>query len=227
MKMKQKSQSKLVIAMSAVILLLVALSATLTFAYFTAKTEGSSSSVTFGHLTLDGGNFAITETDTKIVPGDTIHLTGDVSMKNNIDAFYRAKIEVAVENSDTKGITATEIDDIRDAIYAAAGLNADTENAKQYTDGFFYGFVAGKDANVTTPVKILDFTSGSGVTFKAEDYGNKWQDVKITITLTVHAIQAKNLDKASLKGTAEDLTSNLKDLAESTVWTTAESQANA
>ena len=93
MKLKQNKQSKLVVALSAVILLLVALSATLTFAYFTATTgEKSGDAIEFGVLKFnEGSSFSITR-DTSdtctglFVPGCSVKLSGKAALENSIDA---------------------------------------------------------------------------------------------------------------------------------------------
>ena len=85
MKLKQNKQSKLVIALSAVILLLVALSATLTFAYFTANANSNSASVTFGNLkvALSDQNFYQDNSATAVVNGDIIQPGCTIKVKDD------------------------------------------------------------------------------------------------------------------------------------------------
>ena len=110
MKLKQNKQSKLVVALSAVILLLVALSATLTFAYFTATTgESSSGEIDFGNLTLTASNnggvsfSSDNQNGVKFQPGDTITVKGKTVLSSNIDAYYRVKMDVAIYTKDNSG----------------------------------------------------------------------------------------------------------------------------
>jgi hypothetical protein len=96
----QKTQSKLIVAMSAVILLLVALSATLTFAWFTAKVTDTEQTMQFGTLFIDSGNFNITPDQEhvidNIIPGCELTLSGSVTLKGTINSFVRTKFEVLV-----------------------------------------------------------------------------------------------------------------------------------
>ncbi len=212
MKMKQKSQSKLVVAMSAVILLLVALSATLTFAYFTAGKESSEATINFGHLTLDGDKITISQTETgvKIVPGDSLKVAGSAKLNNNIDAFYRVKIDVQASTVEGKdNISAEQINTIINSVVTAGGFNAETLGAKQHTDGYYYGFAA-KDANT----QLLDFTNKT-IAFDAATYGNIWQDREVTFAITVQAIQAKNLTGITADATALN---DLATLAAAAAW---------
>jgi hypothetical protein len=103
----QKTQSKLIVAMSAVILLLVALSATLTFAYFTSFVASTDDDgFQFGTLSLsaDGENGALNlaaadiahELNGEVTPGCTINLSGSLALTGNLDAFVRTTFKVMV-----------------------------------------------------------------------------------------------------------------------------------
>lgn len=111
---KQKTQSKLIVALTSVILLLVALSATLTFAYFTASQNSSTANLNFGTLSFDNDAFEFTDGDTaahltsssqtfsNLVPGCTINLGGSLGIKGNIPAFVRIGLSVAVKDADNE-----------------------------------------------------------------------------------------------------------------------------
>jgi hypothetical protein len=106
----QKTQSKLLIAMSAVILLLVALSATLTFAWFTASQNSTENTgLEFGKLVLNGeGGTGITATGTsggKVIPGSTLGISGSASISSNIDYFVRANFVVQILNQNAVDIS--------------------------------------------------------------------------------------------------------------------------
>jgi len=119
---KQKTQSRLLVAMAAVIVLLVALSATLTFAWFTASQNSASQNMTFGKLALNNDNaFTMTRdnhTDTieYVVPGCEINLAGSIDVLGNITAFVRAqlKVQVFAENAETNKINAAEYNELAD-----------------------------------------------------------------------------------------------------------------
>ena len=218
MKMKQKSQSKLVIAMSAVILLLVALSAPLTFAYFTANKASNDASISFGQIKITGNDLAIAQVETgKIVPGDSIKVSGSATLESNVNTFYRIKL--AAESDDTSLDLTALVNDIFADTYFKGKANMTYNNA----DKAYYGFIA-KNADVQSTA-ILDYgTNGAQITFTAADYDNSWQNVTVTLTITVQAIQADHLTKDYGTDVSAALTAGL---ASDTVWTTAGTQANA
>ena len=193
MKLKQNKQSKLVVALSAVILLLVALSATLTFAYFTDKVDNSTANVTFGHLEFKTGETITAKTVANVVPGDTVDIaSGTAILQHNIDAFYRVGVTIALtKNNNTVTNLNSEIDTIKSKVLSALGIALGESNANVEGD-YAYGFAKAGDSTLSTGTKVLDATNAK-VTFEAAKYGNEWQDVKIAITINIQAIQAKNV----------------------------------
>ena len=211
MKLKQNKQSKLVVALPAVILLLVALSATLTFAYFTAQKDDSSADVTFGHLAFKTGESLTVSGNTgKIVPGDSITINGTATLQHNIDAFYRVGVTIALKkdnvnivtkaessaNKDTE-ITNEEVLTIKSNVLTALGMALGNDNVNVKGD-YAYGFAKANTANDASPNTLTTGTvvfnaNNASVSFDAGKYGNKWQDVTITITINIQAIQAKNV----------------------------------
>lgn len=99
---KQNTQSKVIVALTAVVLLLVALSATLTFAYFTATNNASSTQMQFGTLSLTSPTATAakadtcTEATTKLVPGCSITVSGGATVEGNIDALMRLRVTAEV-----------------------------------------------------------------------------------------------------------------------------------
>lgn len=106
---KQNTQSKLIVVLTSVVLLLVALSATLTFAYFTAHNASSNSTMTFGTLGINDIALNLTpEASTGVhagsvdpalaimQPGCTVTLAGDIAITGNIEAFVRIGLNVQV-----------------------------------------------------------------------------------------------------------------------------------
>ena len=205
MKLKQNKQSKLVVALSAVILLLVALSATLTFAYFTDKVDNSTANVTFGHLKFKTGeNLTVSGNTGKIVPGDSITINGTATLQHNIDAFYRVGVTIALKknntnivtkaesaaNKDTE-ITNEEVETIKSNVLSALGI-ALGENNASVKDDYAYGFAKAGNDTLSTGTVVFN-ANNANVNFEAAKYGNKWQDVEIAITINIQAIQAKNV----------------------------------
>ncbi len=218
MKMKQKSQSKLVVAMSAVILLLVALSATLTFAYFTANKESSETSISFGQIKITGNDLAIAQVETgKIVPGDSVKVSGSATLESNVNTFYRVKL--AAESSDA----GLNLDALINDIFANTYFKGKANMTYNDADKTYYGFIA-KNADAQSTA-ILDYgTDGATIIFTAANYDNSWQNVTVTLTITVQAIQADHLTKDYGTDVSAALTAGL---ASDKVWATAGAQANA
>ena len=183
MKLKQNKQSKVVIALSAVILLLVALSATLTFAYFTANANSNSASVTFGKLSvnLSDQNFyqdKLTEAvtaSTIIQPGCTIKVKDDttINVTTNIKTLLRIKLDVTCA-----GLSAD--------LYTIANGLSTTDWAKGTgADKYIYYL---KDIAANADISL----TGVAVKFLEDKIGNTLQDTAVTIKLTVEAIQEEH-----------------------------------
>ena len=189
MKLKQNKQSKLVIALSAVILLLVALSATLTFAYFTAQHgQTTGSSLNFGTLKINTTNVdsvKFTKTDTcegeKLVPGCTIGTDANIvvlSDDTNIGAYIRIKMTV---NNGEATITANDLASGSKWAYAEDGVKLGEKDSNNKDIYLYYTEKVTKDTEI-------DF---SGISFKVSvENGNTLQGKAVTFTLTVEAIQA-------------------------------------
>ena len=180
MKLKQNKQSRLVIALSAVILLLVALSATLTFAYFTAHDNSSEASVTFGNLSvkLSDANFyqdkletAVTA-DTIIQPGCTIKVKDGttIDVTTSIKTLLRIKLDVTCADLSSDMYTIAE------------GLSADW--AKGDNNYIYYLKDISADANISI--------NNVAVKFLEDKIGNTLQAKSVTIKLTVEAIQEEH-----------------------------------
>lgn len=179
MKMNQKSQSKVIVAMASVILLLAVLSISLTFAYFSdTDTTESNQTITFDTLTVDitEGAWAMATEDghtlTKALPGCEVDMAGSVALAG-ADAYV--KVVFAVEAAgvqDEAAVTA-----IKTALGSAlgAGWAQDTAGNWVTTDAVSAG-------------TIIDF-SGKSVTLPTT-LGNEYQGQSITIGYTVKAIQA-------------------------------------
>ena len=219
MKLKQNKQSKLVVALSAVILLLVALSATLTFAYFTAKDSQTSGAITFGKLYVELGNSAKVEADhSPLVPGCTIKVTGtDVALlaDSTIEAFVRLKLTI-------NGLTET-------TDYTVSGLDSDTWVAKGDGANKYYYYVGqgvtDKHIGIAN-ASTNNFGLNSIVISIKESLNNTYQGKTATVTLTVEAIQADHTITFATEDTTADKTATK--IAEATdAWTAVQSQNNA
>ena len=242
MKLKQNKQSKLVVALSAVILLLVALSATLTFAYFTATTGSKSSgAMTFGVLKLNVGDVSTSTTTSHnhtLVPGCEIALSGEVKQIGNVKSYVRLTVGCIVALDNSNPIIAaldsnekqTKIDEyqntlqsaIQNALQIADGTNQGVAFTKDATrtetgenpTGLYYGTVApANDATATTETVVIDLSRVT-VNLDKETIGNVYQGATITITVTVDAIQADHAfgSKIDNPTTAQ--------IADSAAWTT-------
>ena len=231
MKLKQNKQSKLVIALSAVILLLVALSATLTFAYFTAKQEQTTgSSLNFGTLKIDTSKVEgvkFTKTDScegaMIVPGCTIGTTAKIvvlSEDTNIGAYIRIKMTV---NSEEATITANNLLPGSKWAYAVDNVKLGEKTGTNDTEDVYLYYTE----KVTKDTQI-DF---SDISFAVDvSNGNTLQGKTVTFKLTVEAIQAAHANG----GTDIDLTNatTARDKAEAIAratdaWNAAKTQDNA
>ena len=219
MKLKQNKQSRLVIALSAVILLLVALSATLTFAYFTAKGSKTSGTITFGKLYVELGNSAKVEADhSPVVPGCTINVTGTSAAllaDSTIKAFVRLKLSI-------EGLTET-------TDYSVKGLDSNTWVAKGEGAEKYYYYVGqgvtGKHigiANATTN----NFGLNNIVINIKKSLDNTFQGKTATVTLTVEAIQANHTVEFANGDTTADATAT-KIAGATAAWAAVQSQNNA
>ena len=218
MKLKQNKQSKLVIALSAVILLLVALSATLTFAYFTAKDSESSSSITFGKLYVVLGTEAkVTADHTPLVPGCSINVTGTEAKLlagSNIEAFVRLQLTI-------DGLTET-------TDYTVSGLDESTWVAQgSGADKYYYYVGQGITdkhiglANAETSFSLNDIKININTSV-----GNTYQGKSVTVTLTVQAIQADHTVIFENGDTTPALTAQ-KIASATDAWKAVGNQANA
>ncbi|MGN1227673.1 MAG: hypothetical protein ACI4TX_03425 [Christensenellales bacterium] len=192
MKMKQNSQSKAIIAMASVIVLLAILSISLTFAYFTAQDKTTNGqTIKFDTLTLDvtedtwtmaGGE---NETVEKLVPGCTINMAGEVELAG-APAYLKVAYTVDVTNG-TGTVREETINVIKTALGAV--LNAQTASTGKWiqdnTDKAWYCVVANNAGTV------IDFTEGS-VTIPLTTTGNDCQGATIKIGYTVSAIQSEH-----------------------------------
>ena len=214
---KQNTQSKVIVALTAVVLLLVALSATLTFAYFTATKNASSDDMTFGTLKVDVTGFeADQESGTcslhELVPGCIIDVGGNVDVGGTVHAFARIKLTATVylidENGTSYTVTGSEIAETGEggtptfkgtkyesgvespnAADKILGLaNAATAAGWVANGGYFYSDAA-IDPATANGVKAfaLKFVT------PAAELGNDWQGAYVEFGVTVEAIQAEHL----------------------------------
>ena len=219
MKLKQNKQSKLVVALSAVILLLVALSATLTFAYFTAKDSQTSGAITFGKLYVELGNSAKVEADhSPVVPGCTINVTGTSAAllaDSTIEAFVRLKLSI-------EGLTET-------TDYTVEGLDSNTWVAKGEGSNKYYYYVGqgvtDKHIGIAN-ASTNNFGLNSIVINIKKSLDNTFQGKTATVTLTVEAIQADHTVKFENSDTTADATAT-KIATATDAWAAAKTQANA
>jgi hypothetical protein len=116
---KQRTQSKLIASLTAIVLLLVALSATLTFAYFTAQSETTSDSLQFGTLTITQADIQLGSAcgscqalKTNLTPGCSVTLGGSATIASSIDYYVRANFQVNVTKENVN-INAEPTDAIR------------------------------------------------------------------------------------------------------------------
>ena len=194
MKLKQNKQSKLVVALSAVILLLVALSATLTFAYFTDSSEKSGGNIAFGHLKIDTNSFAITNAEEHtLVPGCDIKLTGSVAMsdKTNVKAYVRLSFTVEVGTLNESGnFTAIsgEYDTQIEDFVAKLGTALGTDWAK--SGDYFY---LTKSTQGTASESVLNFGDNTTISVPTS-LNNDWQGKAVQIKMTVETIQADHVN---------------------------------
>ena len=183
MKLKQNKQSRLVIALSAVILLLVALSATLTFAYFTDKAESNSASVTFGNLkvALSDSNFYQDDSDTAVVEGAIIQPGCTIKVKDgttiNVTTSIKTLLRIKLD------VTCAEL--TSDMYTIADGLSA-TDWAKGTGEDKYIYYL--KDISADANISI----NNVAVKFLEDKIGNTLQAKSVTIKLTVEAIQEKH-----------------------------------
>lgn len=233
---KQNTQSKVIVALTAVVLLLVALSATLTFAYFTATSNASSTAMTFGTLGLNTATATATQNSTtcsthQLVPGCKIDLNGSVVVTGNVAANMRLIVTAEVYQKSTTSGTffKLENDKVVEAQEGDAGAFQATKTTSATVDspaaeilalvndatasgwvknnGYFY-----KDATVTgnaTPVAFaVNFTTS------AADLGNDWQGAYVQFGITVEAVQAAHLsaDYSTVDG------DNVDELAAENAW---------
>jgi hypothetical protein len=164
----QKTQSKIIVAMSAVILLLVALSATLTFAWFSASQNSTNTSMTFGKLALNAENgFALTgdaHALTEVIPGCTIGIGGTVELSGNINAFVRTQLKVFKldpesgvaaldDNANPAQVEGTAVGEYVKLTETFVDASGDGSPADKYYKilAVVSGYVAVESANVNTP----------------------------------------------------------------------------
>lgn len=240
---KQNTQSKVIVALTAVVLLLVALSATLTFAYFTANSNASSSPMNFGKLSMNTITLGLKENEEHIsadsesktlqylVPGCEVGLDGKVEVVSNIDSYVRFKVGIKVTGADAN------VDDAKDVRSYLSGVPAEwipSTTAPDNLDGgvlwtaWYYKKVgAGDGSEATTALNIADLS----LTFPATTMGDTWQNKTVTIQIVAEAIQAEHLMStddtpvAIANGTvvASDATQgsvNVADLEKAAAWST-------
>lgn len=233
---KQNTQSKIIIALSAIVMLLVALSATLTFAWFTANRSATSDTMTFGKLNMNSITLGLTETEDHLtstsgiqylVPGCTVGLSGTVGIVANIDSFVRVRIGVAVSGNavaDATTVRGALTGMPADNIPGAAPSDTLDDNNTLWTSWYYIRVAAG---NGTGTAEALDLTELS-FTFP-NTLDNTWQNKTVNIKVEAQAIQADHLTSAAnatvITGSSGD--GNVTDLEAESAWTTAASQANA
>ena len=226
---KQKTQSKIIVAMSIVILALVALSATLTFAYFTAAKNSTSGTMTFGKIVMDSAALTLSDGDTSghvtvssgnitgLVPGCTVGIAGGtVSLGNNVDTYVRFKIEVSAAGVSAANMTAafaTLVATPASGGWIPNGTAAyDTGTA---SSPWFYVKVAAGDGTSAA-------LTGAGLpaTFQfPTTMGNDWQEKVVTFTLTAQAIQAEHLtDGTDAVPNTTVAAGNVATIASATAW---------
>lgn len=235
---KQNTQSKVIVALTAVVLLLVALSATLTFAYFTATNNASSTAMTFGTLGLNTATATATQRGTcsahQLVPGCSIDLNGSVDVTGNVAANMRLIVTAEVYQKSTSG-TYFKLDNNNKVVEAQEGdagafqaikttsatvdspaaeilalVNGATAPGWVKHNGYFY-----KDAtvtgNATNPTKVafaVNFTTS------ATALGNDWQGAYVQFGITVEAVQAAHLSTDY----SEVTSGNVAGLAAENAW---------
>lgn len=196
MKLNQKSQSKVIVAMAGVILLLVALCASFTFAYFTSSdTSTDNQTLTFDTLTVtvndtDGEGKLIPwavadgeqETLTTLLPGCKVDMAGTVSLAG-ADAYVRITFEAEVAGvSDTELTTAL-------ATEFAEMFAAQEANGSSWIDvgnGVWVCIAASSEGT------IIDFSKGQ-LEISATEIGNDYQGKTLSIGYSVDAIQAAHV----------------------------------
>jgi hypothetical protein len=234
---KQKSQSKVIIALSVVIMLLVALSATLTFAFFSAQEDAKSASLTFGKLgvNINAYNMDLGDAGTvscsvnTLVPGCSLVGDGTIQIKNNIDTFLRFRLTMTdfttggqagsvaeataygmMFGDGVLGVGLTETDENTFIIGGTAATAGSTK--------YYYTYIPA--GSITTPTTVMSLDR---ITFTIPTtLGNTYQGATFKIQLEVQAIQAEHLTDGSDPFTAPTLAAGaitaLGDLENATAW---------
>ena len=238
---KQNTQSKVIVALTAVVLLLVALSATLTFAYFTATKNASSDDMTFGKLTMNNITLGVSTEETHIsavgtpavlqylVPGCKVSLDGNVDVVSNIDSYVRFKVGIKVTG---EGASLEDAQLVKGALSGvpAAWIPSTTvpdalDSGVLWTAWYYTKVAAGNGTDATTALDI----SALKLTFPATTMGNTWQNKTVTIQIKAEAIQAEHLVNVSgdviangpvVASNAPAGSVNVADLEAATAWST-------
>lgn len=196
MKLNQKSQSKVIVAMAGVILLLVALCASFTFAYFTDKeTVQNAEKITFDTLTL-----TVTDADwskatgethelTDVVPGCEVKMGGSVKLDDGSASAY-LRITFNVEILDSEGETLTAGADTVTAIVNAMGAMLEAQDTS--TDTWEQVGDAWINTAETVAGTTIDFTKG---TFEIPtSLNNDFQGATLKVGFVAEAIQSAHLE---------------------------------
>lgn len=220
---KQKTQSKIIVALTAVVLLLVALSATLTFAYFSATKDATSSSMTFGKMGLNisglnGSNLVVTDcaetscTLSNVVPGCLLTPAGMIQIKNDIDAFVRFRLQIVVSGvSDGEGeagsgnaAAVAALLDTNANLTIGAANTVQESSANTSANEFIIGNAAAANGGYTKYYYTKVAKTAEATNINVFDmariklqipttFDNAYQAATFTIKVEVEAIQAEHI----------------------------------
>ena len=210
-----KSQNKVVYALSILLVVMLALTTFMSYAYFTSRIQSSETGLTFGVLALDAsdagmGKFSVSSNDThtKIVPGCTLEMDGIIKLtaESNVDALVRVKPNITITLGDGSNASDAQVNKFLRLFNGAFTSYTDSVWFEPSTaDGYIY--YAGKLTNstITTEQRAINSFDLSTLNFKLSEteFGNEWQGAVVTIKLSVQAIQADHLGITDIESTTE------------------------
>ena len=172
----------------AALVVVLAMTATGTLAYFTAKTVAHNV-ITSGEIDIelvetmktDKGEVAYpSDGVTGIMPGQDVSKIVNVKNVGSNDAWVRVKVTKSVTATDGEGKKVTLPDDV---------LTLKFDETKKWIDGgdgyYYYNAILTPDATTSVPL----FT---GVHFDGAGMGNAYQNARIEIDVQVYATQVAN-----------------------------------
>ncbi|MGN1227763.1 MAG: leucine-rich repeat domain-containing protein, partial [Christensenellales bacterium] len=197
-----KKQNATLMALIIGVIVMLAITTALSFAYFTSSKQSGEQALTFGVLEIDDtanglGGFSVSSDlcHAKMVPGCTVKLGGVIKLSTDstVDAFVRMKPTVSITlSSGTANATQKNkfVDLFNDAISTASSSAWLKSNSN---DGYLY--YAGKFSNTATGTNITDEFNLADASFKLDvtEFGNEWQGATVTIKLTVQALQSSHV----------------------------------